>query len=277
MSLSDRGKRALLISVVVCVVVLVVIGSLFVLAVEKDRSFSFPLSTHEMYVKDPQRWVLATYNSFIRSVSPQPPIIPLEAFGEHRLFEEHWRDIRDEALKVYETTEMPSFHQLSDWFDPISSDKWKTFVLKWYGQPVEKNCAKCPITAGLIERCDSVKAAMFSILLPGMVIPPHRGPSEGCMRYHLALKVPKNRDRCFIRVHDQEYHWKEGEGVLFMDTYEHSVVNDTDEMRIVLFMDVLRPLPPGLYRFNRWLQSCARLSSFINSINARAEVPEKVR
>ena len=44
-------------------------------------------------------------------------------------------------------------------------------------------------------------------------------------------------------VKGQDYVWKEGEGVLFDDSWPHSVVNHSPEMRAVLVIDVRRPLP----------------------------------
>jgi beta-hydroxylase len=46
----------------------------------------------------------------------------------------------------------------------------------------------------------------------------------------------------WIRVDDQILHWEEGKVVLFDDTYEHEVHNDTDELRAVLFIDIDRPM-----------------------------------
>ena len=34
----------------------------------------------------------------------------------------------------------------------------------------------------------------------------------------LGLSIPKDREKCYIRVKNQYYHWKEGEDVVFDDT-----------------------------------------------------------
>jgi beta-hydroxylase len=83
--------------------------------------------------------------------------------------------------------------------------------------------------------------ALFSILLPGARLPPHRGPWKGFLRYHLGLMVPAASDQCGIAVDGQLAHWQEGKSLLFDDTYEHRVWNDTLETRVVLFLDVVRP------------------------------------
>jgi aspartyl/asparaginyl beta-hydroxylase (cupin superfamily) len=98
----------------------------------------------------------------------------------------------------------------------------------------------------LLKSMPEVLAAMFSILPPGKEIPPHIGPFRGSLRYHLGLKVPRDRQNCYINVDGRDYHWREGEGQLFDDTYLHHVRNDTNETRIVLFLDVERPLKSAL-------------------------------
>ena len=89
--------------------------------------------------------------------------------------------------------------------------------------------------------------AMFSILSPRKHILDHRGPYKGVLRYHLGLIVPEDAERCRIRVGEDVRHWEEGKSMIFDDTFNHEVWNDTDETRVVLFVDVLRPLPfPGV-------------------------------
>ncbi len=83
---------------------------------------------------------------------------------------------------------------------------------------------------------------MFSILSPQTNIPVHRGPYKGLIRYHLALKIPKIGD-CYIDVGGEKRNWEEGKSLFIDDSFIHSVVNNTDETRVVLFADFKRPLP----------------------------------
>jgi beta-hydroxylase len=54
--------------------------------------------------------------------------------------------------------------------------------------------------------------------------------------------VPRQKEACRIRVDSEVAHWEEGRSVVFDDTYLHEVWNDTDEERVVLFVDFARPL-----------------------------------
>ena len=102
-----------------------------------------------------------------------------------------------------------------------------------------KNQAKCPRTTGLIGKIPGVVSAFFSILDPGKSIPAHRGPYLGYLRYHLALRVPKNNPPK-MRVKD-EFHLS-GKSIVFDDSLEHEVYNKSDETRVVLIVDFLRPM-----------------------------------
>ena len=142
-------------------------------------------------------------------------------------------------------TVLPSQEQLT------SDDKWRTFMFYGYGHRVEANCARCPRTDELLNRIPGMTTAFFSILSPGKHIPAHRGFYKGVLRYHLSLKVPEERERCWIRVGEDVHAWSEGTSVVFDDTYDHEVWNDTDEERVVLFVDFVRPLPPPASYLNR--------------------------
>jgi hypothetical protein len=127
-------------------------------------------------------------------------------------------------------------------FDKIGSNDWRTFNLVLYNQDVPGNAERCPELVRLLKRVPGMQSALISIISPGAYIPPHNDPSKGVIRYHLAFKVPRDRANCFIAVDGQRYHWSEGAGVVFDDVYDHWVRNDTDEYRVILFMDILRPL-----------------------------------
>lgn len=94
---------------------------------------------------------------------------------------------------------------------------------------------------------------MFASLPPGGTLNRHRDPYAGSLRYHLGLSTP-NSERCFIEVDGQRYSWRDGEGVLFDETYLHWTQNGSDCERIILFCDIERPMR---YRWaqavNRWL------------------------
>lgn len=175
------------------------------------------------------------------------PILSAEAFPWSASLGDNWQVIRDEAAALLSRIErVPSLRAVSpDHRRIAASDLWKSFFLRGYGYRIDDNCARCPATAALVDRIPGVNSAFFSILLPGMHIPPHRGVTKGLVTCHLGLIVPAG-DSCRMRVDDRMVRWREGEWLMFDDTYRHEVWHEGVGPRIVLLLQVARPLrSPG--------------------------------
>lgn len=193
------------------------------------------------------------------------PVIANTEFAWVTQVEGAWRDIRAELDALLEHPEdIPTFHQLSPDQKRISKgNNWKTFAFYIYDRRVDENCALCPRTAAVLDSLPGMRTAMFSILAPRYHIEPHKGPTRAVVRAHLGLKVPKDWRNVWIRVDDQILNWKEGEVVLFDDTYEHEVRNDTDETRAVLFIDIDRPMDRVGTLVNRLIVRLIQASTYV--------------
>jgi beta-hydroxylase len=198
----------------------------------------------------------APINVFMLAFSrvPRTPYLPVSTFPELEQLRSHWQEIRDEALNLRRNMMIREAIANDDaGFNSFFKSGWKRFYLKWYGTAHPSALEFCPKTTALVSAIPSVKAAMFAELPPGAKLGLHRDPYSGSLRYHLALMSP-NDDRCFINVDGTSYSWREGEGVIFDETYMHWVKNDTDGHRIVLLCDVERPMTNGLAQaVNRWV------------------------
>jgi beta-hydroxylase len=137
-------------------------------------------------------------------------------------------------------------------FNSFFKTGWKRFYLKWYGDHHPSAAKLCPRTTELLSQIGSVKAAMFAELPPGSKLVRHRDPYAGSYRYHLGLDTP-NDPGCHINVDGESYYWRDGEAVMFDETFIHYAENTTQSNRLILFCDIERPLK---YRwaaaFNRW-------------------------
>jgi beta-hydroxylase len=175
-----------------------------------------------------------------------------EAFPWVAGLEAHWREIRaelDEMLKI--RSDIPNFQDLSvEQYSITQDDGWKTLFFHTAGVRNDSICAMCPRTAALLEGVPGLITAFYSILSPGKRIPPHRGPYNGVLRYHLALMVPDPPQSCGIDVGGETAHWHEGKSLIFDDSYRHFAWNESDSTRVVLFVDFKRPLPRPMARFN---------------------------
>lgn len=174
------------------------------------------------------------------------PVLDARDFAWSGTLEANTAVIRTELDRLLPHADhIPSFHEISPDQENISEgDNWKTFVFYGFGYRIDDNCALCPETARLLDGIPGLRSAFFSILAPGYHIPPHRGVTKGVIRGHLCLIAPRARDRCWMRVGDARIIWEEGRCAVFDDTYDHEVMNDTEERRVVLLVDVDRPMRP---------------------------------
>lgn len=197
-----------------------------------------------------------------------------EEFPDHILLKKNWKAIREEALVVFQrgvSAADASPIGFSRIYDKQVAD-WKVVMLKFYGREFPENLAKCPITAQLLHKLPQIKYAMFSIMEPGVRVTKHHGPFRGCLRYHLGLQVPQKNENCFIVNDNQKYAWREGEDILFDDTYEHYVENQTNQTRIVLFCDVQRQLTGWQATLNDFIvrSPLIRFFFFLNAQNEQS-------
>jgi ornithine lipid ester-linked acyl 2-hydroxylase len=167
--------------------------------------------------------------------------------------EAEWLLIRKELdVLLQRRDEIPNFQDVSVKQNVLTQgEQWKTFFLYGYGQEAEENCKKCPETVRILHKIPAMKTAMFSILAPRKHIPEHRGMYKGMLRYHLGLIIPGPDGACRIRVGQDIRSWQEGKSLVFDDSHMHEVWNDTDAYRVVLFVDLVRPLPLPLSLINR--------------------------
>jgi beta-hydroxylase len=188
-----------------------------------------------------------------------------------RRLEEGWPEIRAELERVLEDREhLPNFQDISvDQASITRDDKWKTYFLYGYGFRSDANCARCPQTARLCREIPGMKTAFFSILSPQKHIEAHRGPYKGVLRYHLGLRIPEPSEGCRIRVAEDVRHWREGGSLVFDDTYEHEAWNETDGVRVVLFVDFVRPLRFPASLVNRLVLAAIAFSPFIGDAKRR--------
>lgn len=201
--------------------------------------------------------VVSPINVFIYLFSKVPTdkaYLPVADFKGLKLLTDNWQTIRDEALALENLAKIKAAEKNDDaGFNSFFKKGWKRFYLKWYEAKHPSAMQFCPKTVALLAQVPEVKAAMFTELPPGARLNEHRDPYAGSLRFHMGLSTPNN-DACFINVNQQAYSWRDGEGVVFDETYLHWALNTTDKTRIILMCDIERPMK---YRWaaaaNRWI------------------------
>lgn len=80
--------------------------------------------------------------------------------------------------------------------------------------------------------------ALFSRLTPGTHIAPHHGMLNTRLICHLPLIVPEG---CALRVGAETRQWREGELMIFDDSFEHEAWNRGSSDRTVMLFEIWRP------------------------------------
>eukprot|EP00929_Paragymnodinium_shiwhaense_P004587 TRINITY_DN10565_c0_g1_i5.p1 TRINITY_DN10565_c0_g1~~TRINITY_DN10565_c0_g1_i5.p1 ORF type:complete len:541 (+),score=85.07 TRINITY_DN10565_c0_g1_i5:159-1781(+) len=156
--------------------------------------------------------------------------------------------------------------------DALMQGDWKEIVLYSVAEEeAESGRAAAPGTAALVRKLlpDAVAMAeagagevVLSALLPGTHVAPHCAVSNHRLTAHLGVATPsatcQRRARsptkawwledksvdvppCGIRVGADCRTWREGEVLVFDDSYEHEVWNYTNEVRVVLLIRFWHP------------------------------------
>jgi beta-hydroxylase len=195
---------------------------------------------------------LTDYTTFLAPINvlmyafsgvPAKRYLDVAEFPELENLRRNWQVIRDEAIAMARDQHIKVSAQHDDaGFQSFFRTGWKRFYLKWYDDaPHPSAQALCPRTVEILRDSPHIKAAAFTQLPPGSRLGKHRDPYAGSLRYHLGLITP-NDDACWIRVDGEPYSWRDGEGVVFDETYVHWAANETDQDRIILFCDLERPM-----------------------------------
>ena len=162
--------------------------------------------------------------------------------------------LRDDALRVVQedAQALPDFivppaGAARDTFvgGEAADPRWQAFFFWRHGERFDANHARCPRTSAVLESIELCRIAgeapeiLFSVLRPGSHIKPHHGVTNVRSVMHLPLVVPPD---CALHLVDRgEHAWREGELLLFDDTYLHEAWNRSDRTRIVLLMDCWSP------------------------------------
>jgi beta-hydroxylase len=126
----------------------------------------------------------------------------------------------------------------------VQSDKhkaWKVFSFIFFNMKFPSHAKLCPKTAELLYTIPEIMSCDYSYLDANSHILPHKGYTKMVLRCHLPLIVP-NEELCGLKVGDEIRHWKEGELLIFDDSYVHEAWNKTNDKRVVLMFDIPNPL-----------------------------------
>lgn len=196
---------------------------------------------------DPQEWVKMLLssprryqNGYQRPYSFYVPSLSANPFAQKdeiaELLEANIEQIRDEFFKIANRGIVTPSKSL------VEQGNWTTFPLMRAAKTLEDNIKLCPVTWSVVQKCSllwGVRGGVyFSILTPGTHIKSHCGPSNLKLRYHLTIQEePKAK----IRSGTIWKSWSQGQCLILDDSFEHEVIHDGENQRVVLIVDCWHP------------------------------------
>ena len=172
-----------------------------------------------------------------------PWLAALEA-ATPRITEDFHRVMAAERAELVPYIQYPDDVPLRQWAALNRSKAWTAIHLVQNGVTIEGNARHCPNVMALLGDLDQPAIprrgpnAMFSLLAPGAIIPPHTGVANTRLVCHLPLIVPAG---CWFRVGDDRRAWEVGKAWIFDDTIEHEAANPSDALRVLLIVDTWHP------------------------------------
>lgn len=153
-----------------------------------------------------------------------------------RRLEDAWPSLRSELAHAARVADYSPYRQDNDAFlDPVH---WSTAHVTFLGRR-HANADLLPRTLAVIEAAGgAAEIVSLSRIAPGGRIRPHCGPWNTRLTVHLGVQTPEG---CDLRVGDEWRTWSPGRCLVFDDSFEHEVIHNGRENRIVLLIDVWRP------------------------------------
>lgn len=154
-------------------------------------------------------------------------------------------------FELIEREFLGSEYKIYDWPEEYLYTKeeghdWKVVPLYGFGVWNAEYSTTFPKTIELIRSIPGLRTAIFSKLGPRTELNKHRGWSglaNEALRCHMGIVIPDpdTKGRSGVAVEDEFRQITKGEWIVFDDSKEHIGVNDTDENRVVLLLDIERP------------------------------------
>ncbi len=118
--------------------------------------------------------------------------------------------------------------------------KWRSIAFLVWGIQRPKYAKQCPQTMEILKRIPGLTSASISLLEPHTQIKGHHGDTNGIMRCHLGLSIPRGLPECGFEVNGEKRAWENGQLLMFCDAKFHRAWNDSDENRFIMIIDVVK-------------------------------------
>ena len=218
-------------------IIFTIILVILILLCELDRNSMIPYTLYNYYtVGFPKNILFGIHNTIYRMYNHNyvfdPNILKFNTF-----LKKHKDQIKHNYLSSNKDIQVIA-HTTSDMLEEDYT--YKYIQLQFCGTPNLENLKHFPIINKLLKDHKEIQTCFFSIMEAKKIIPYHRGPYSGYLRYHIPIIIKD--DSCYIQIFDKKLDYKKE--FLFDDTYPHKLVKKDNSLRVVLICDIENPYSP---------------------------------
>jgi beta-hydroxylase len=217
------------------------------------------------FVKYPALIFMRTFDAIIGVVTVRKDVLDTIDFPFHQILFEN----KDVFLREYnglvaekKTYNVKDFYKTASDAQVKHDDNWKAAPILLFNYQFKENVQRCPQTFKIISQLPGCCSIMYSVLGPGKHVPAHRGIYRGFYRCLFTLQMQEGGE-CWLRVGEKRIYFKEGRSIVFDETIEHEVKNESSQPRVALYLDFYRKLPFPLDKINNLVYLILRHSPYV--------------
>ena len=132
------------------------------------------------------------------------------------------------------------FGWIVGWGRAGANEDWLQFPLIYRDAPVPFLNGEMHRTLGLLKDIKGIKVCALLKLNPHTSLPCHHHPEiarEGLLQFHLPLKTAATRNYNYLNVNGEFRQHVCGEPIIFDGSNDHFALNESDEERVLLYME----------------------------------------
>ena len=166
-----------------------------------------------------------------------PSYFDVSSFDWYALLKNNTEVFKKEVLETKGEIFIPYYNRTFS----KSPESWKIIPLFSWLKRFDTNLAKMPKSKNILSQIPFLVSAAYSQLDNSSLIKEHIGDSNAMYRVHIPLVIPAGLPECGIEVLKERREWVVGAPFAFCDAHKHRAWNNTNEKRIVLLLDIIRP------------------------------------
>lgn len=173
-------------------------------------------------------WILSPLNLAMDLISnPNKGIFKLEDLPT---------DYQDEINNLVSIATNNQTQIISELNSRMTNTKRGMIFFKWYGKNINASF-DIPEFHNEYKYINTIGVSVFNKNQSTSI---HYGPLRVTLRVLYNL-VPQQNERVYIKVANQKHFWHDNPLFIFDDTLVHQSTNGSEQMRYVMFIDILRP------------------------------------